>query len=66
MKNLNSILKTFQKTIAKLDALAESNESIVAVNTKAIDALQQCNLDLIAEQQAAKNAADKIRALIAE
>lgn len=64
MKNLNAILSGFNKTLAKLEALSAKNSKAVEENTSRIVSLQEQNLGLIAETQAAKNVAANIRKLI--
>jgi len=64
MKALNGILSVFNKTIKKLELLAETNENHVELNTKRIDNLKENNLSLTAEAQAAKNIAENLKKLI--
>ncbi|MFA7168908.1 MAG: hypothetical protein WC096_08405 [Sphaerochaetaceae bacterium] len=64
MKALNGILSDLTKTITKLDRLASINITTVEENTDRIDALQQQNLSLTAEAQAARNIAANLLKLI--
>lgn len=64
MKQFNAILKTFTKTLEKLEKLQEQRNKQVAVNTYEIDKLRDKNLELIAESQAAKNVAHNLRQII--
>ena len=66
MIQLNKILKSFQKTIDQLEQLAASNNIEVSRNTEQIDRLQEKNLLLIAEAQAAKETAENLKALIGQ
>ena len=54
------------KTLNELDRLMASNNLAVDENTRNIDKLQERNLMLMAEAQAAKNVADNIRNMIAQ
>lgn len=64
MIQLNKILKSFQKTIDRLEQLTATNNIEVSRNTEQIDRLQEKNLLLIAEAQAAKETAENLKALI--
>ncbi|MCW8160696.1 hypothetical protein [Stutzerimonas stutzeri] len=64
MIQLNKILKSFQKTIDQLEQLTAANNIEVSRNTEQIDRLQEKNLLLIAEAQAAKETAENLKALI--
>lgn len=64
MIQLNKILKSFQKTIDQLEQLTAANNVEVSRNTEQIDRLQEKNLILIAEAQAAKETAENLKALI--
>lgn len=64
MKAFNGIMSVFNKTISKLEMLVEANNELVNDNTKRIDSLKAKNLDLIAESQAAKNAAANLRKIL--
>ncbi|MBD3875019.1 hypothetical protein IEG05_07180 [Pseudomonas kunmingensis] len=64
MIQLNKILKSFQKTIDQLEQLTATNNIEVSRNTEQIDRLQEKNLILIAEAQAAKETAENLKALI--
>ncbi|WP_100632566.1 hypothetical protein [Pseudomonas qingdaonensis] len=64
MIQLNKILKSFQKTIDQLEQLTAANNVEVSRNTEQIDRLQEKNLLLIAEAQAAKETADNLKALV--
>jgi len=64
MIQLNKILKSFQKTIDQLEQLTAANNIEVSRNTEQIDRLQEKNLILIAEAQAAKETAENLKALI--
>lgn len=64
MIQLNKILKSFKKTIDKLEQLTAANNIEVSRNTEQIDRLQEKNLLLIAEAQAAKETAENLKALI--
>jgi uncharacterized coiled-coil protein SlyX len=64
MIQLNKILKSFQKTIDQLEQLTAANNVEVSRNTEQIDRLQEKNLLLIAEAQAAKETAENLKALI--
>lgn len=66
MIQLNKILKSFQKTIDQLEQLTATNNVEVSRNTEQIDRLQEKNLLLIAESQAAKETAEKLSALIGQ
>lgn len=64
MTQLNKILKSFQKVIDQLEQLTATNNVEVSRNTEQIDRLQEKNLLLIAEAQAAKETAENLKALI--
>lgn len=64
MIQLQKILKTFSKTIDQLEQLTAANNIEVSRNTEQIDRLQEKNLLLIAEAQAAKETAENLKALI--
>lgn len=64
MIQLNKILKSFQKTVDQLEQLTAANNVEVSRNTEQIDRLQEKNLLLIAEAQAAKETAENLKALI--
>ncbi|MBH3359750.1 hypothetical protein [Pseudomonas guariconensis] len=64
MIQLNKILKSFSKTIDQLEQLTAANNIKVSRNTEQIDRLQEKNLILIAEAQAAKETAENLKALI--
>lgn len=64
MIQLNKILKSFQKVIDQLEQLTATNNIEVSRNTEQIDRLQEKNLILIAEAQAAKETAENLKALI--
>lgn len=64
MIQLNKILKSFQKTIDQLEQLTAANNVEVSRNTEQIDRLQEKNLILIAEAQAAKETAENLKALV--
>lgn len=64
MIQLNKILKSFQKVIDQLEQLTATNNVEVSRNTEQIDRLQEKNLILIAEAQAAKETAENLKALI--
>ncbi|MFU3529878.1 hypothetical protein ACM7KD_23110 [Pseudomonas aeruginosa] len=64
MIQLQKILKTFTKAIDQLEQLTASNNVEVSRNTEQIDRLQEKNLLLIAEAQAAKETAENLKALI--
>lgn len=64
MIQLNKILKSFSKTIDQLEQLTAANNIEVSRNTEQIDRLQEKNLILIAEAQAAKETAENLKALI--
>lgn len=66
MIQLNKILKSFQKTIDQLAQLTATNNIEVSRNTEQIDRLQEKNLLLIAEAQAAKETAENLKALIGQ
>ncbi len=66
MIQLNKILKSFQKTIDQLEQLTAANNIEVSRNTEQIDRLQEKNLILIAEAQAAKETAENLKALIGQ
>jgi hypothetical protein len=66
MIQLNKILKSFQKVIDQLEQLTATNNIEVSRNTEQIDRLQEKNLILIAEAQAAKETAENLKALIAK
>ena len=66
MIQLNKILKSFQKTIDQLEQLTATNNIEVSCNTEQIDRLQEKNLILIAEAQAAKETAENLKALIGQ
>ncbi|PAO92725.1 hypothetical protein BV581_06330 [Stutzerimonas stutzeri] len=66
MIQLNKILKSFQKVIDQLEQLTASNNIEVSRNTEQIDRLQEKNLLLIAEAQAAKETAENLKALIGQ
>lgn len=64
MIQLNKILKSFKKTIDQLEQLTAANNVEVSRNTEQIDRLQEKNLLLIAEAQAAKETAENLKALV--
>lgn len=64
MVQLKKILKTFSRTLDQLEQLVAANNMRVDQNTQEIDRLQQLNLTLMGEAQAAKNVAQNIRNLI--
>lgn len=64
MIQLNKILKSFQKTIDQLEQLTAANNIEVSRNTEQIVRLQEKNLLLIAEAQAAKETAENLKALV--
>lgn len=64
MIQLQKILKTFTKAIDQLEQLTATNNVEVSRNTEQIDRLQEKNLILIAEAQAAKETAENLKALI--
>ena len=66
MIQLQKILKSFQKTIDQLEQLTAANNVEVSRNTEQIDRLQEKNLILIAEAQAAKETAENLKALIGQ
>lgn len=66
MIQLNKILKSFQKVIDQLEQLTASNNIEVSRNTEQIDRLQEKNLLLIAEAQAAKETAENLKAMIGQ
>jgi len=66
MIQLNKILKSFKKTIDQLEQLTAANNIDVSRNTEQIDRLQEKNLILIAEAQAAKETAKNLKALIGQ
>ncbi|EMC3961753.1 hypothetical protein [Pseudomonas aeruginosa] len=66
MIQLNKILKSFQKVIDQLEQLTATNNIEVSRNTEQIDRLQEKNLILIAEAQAAKETAENLKALIGQ
>lgn len=64
MKKLDNILKGFQKTVRQLEALAKLNDAKVDTNAGQIRRLQEDNLELMGEAQAARNAAANIRKIL--
>lgn len=66
MIQLQKILKTFTKAIDQLEQLTATNNVEVSRNTEQIDRLQEKNLILIAEAQAAKETAENLKALIGQ
>jgi len=66
MIQLNKILKSFHKVIDQLEQLTAANNVEVSRNTEQIDRLQEKNLMLLAESQAAKETAEKLSALIGQ
>ncbi|MGA4323625.1 hypothetical protein [Ectopseudomonas hydrolytica] len=66
MIQLQKILKSFQKVIDQLEQLTATNNIEVSRNTEQIDRLQEKNLLLIAEAQAAKETAENLKALIGQ
>lgn len=66
MIQLQKILKSFSKTIDQLEQLTAANNIEVSRNTEQIDRLQEKNLLLIAEAQAAKETAENLKALIGQ
>jgi len=66
MIQLNKILKSFQKVIDQLEQLTAANNVEVSRNTEQIDRLQEKNLILIEEAQAAKETAEYLKALIGQ
>lgn len=66
MIQLNKILKSFQKVIDQLEQLTATNNIEVSRNTEQIDRLQEKNLLLISEAQAAKETAENLKALIGQ
>lgn len=66
MIQLNKILKSFKKTIDQLEQLTATNNVEVSRNTEQIDRLQEKNMILIAEAQAAKETAENRKALIGQ
>ncbi|WP_312484767.1 hypothetical protein [Stutzerimonas nitrititolerans] len=66
MIQLNKILKSFKKAIDQLEQLTAANNVEVSRNTEQIDRLQEKNLLLMAEAQAAKETAENLKALIGQ
>lgn len=66
MIQLNKILKSFAMTIDQLEQLTATNNIEVSRNTEQIDRLQEKNMLLIAEAQAAKETAENLKALIGQ
>lgn len=66
MIQLDKILKSFSKTIDQLERLIATNNIEVDHNTQQIDHLQGKNLMLLAEAQAAKETAEKLKALVGQ
>jgi len=62
----DKILKSFKKTIDQLEQLTAANNVEVSRDTEQIDRLQEKNLILIAEAQAAKETAENLKALIGQ
>jgi len=56
----DKILKSFKKTIDQLEQLTAANNVEVSRDTEQIDRLQEKNLILIAEAQAAKETAESM------
>lgn len=66
MIQFNKIVKTLSKAIDQLEQLVASNNIEVNRNTEQIDNLQQKNMLLLAEAQAAKETAENLKALIGQ
>jgi hypothetical protein len=66
MNALKAILKAHNKVITKLETLATKNDTTVESNDRYIKQLQEQNLELVAEAQAARNIASNFRKLIEE
>ncbi|WP_278348334.1 hypothetical protein [Stutzerimonas kunmingensis] len=63
---LQKILKSFTKAIDQLEQLTAANNVEVSRNTEQIDRLQEKNMLLIAEAQAAKETAENLKSLIGQ
>ena len=66
MKQLQSILKGFSKTLTSLENLMKSHENTIALNDQAMSNLVVHNQQLHAERDAAKNVHAKLSALVAQ
>ena len=64
MNQLNKILKSFHKTLAQLETLAEDNRRTAVAKEEAAARLHDEADDLLNEADAALNAADKLRDLV--
>lgn len=63
---LNSILKSFRKTVKKLDELVQENSKEITSNFEQIFELEDKNENLQAEVDKADKVAKQIRGLIGE
>lgn len=66
MKQLNGILRVFNRALANLEKLQARHDENIAVNTQVIKAMQDKNLELLAERNAAAQAHRRISDLVRE
>lgn len=66
MKQLQSILKGFNKTLTSLENLMASHKGTIKLNEAAKANLETHNVQLQAEHDAAKNVHAKLSALVAQ
>ncbi|WP_338807240.1 hypothetical protein V8U11_10945 [Pseudomonas chlororaphis] len=66
MLQLNRILKVFTRALAKLEKLQAKHDENIAVNSQLIKTLEDKNLDLLAERNAAAQAHRRISDLVQE
>lgn len=64
MKRFDKIVAGFKKTIAQLDELVHLNERQIEDNLDSITVLQEQNLELTAEKQAALNVSHNLRRML--
>ena len=66
MKNLDGILKSFNKTLKQLDSLTSKNSAEVVEKFKAVEQLEMEAAELVQEADAAERVANNIRNLLGE
>jgi len=66
MKKLNGIIKSFQKTISKLDKLIESNAKETEINKSTIKTIEERIVDIEAERMKAEKIKSNISKFIEE
>lgn len=64
--NLNSILKTFNKTLVKLNAFIAANDKEITANFRTMTRLEEDNLRLATEVEKATHVSRNLRKLIGE